>query len=61
MSPELQRRKTLEALVALTLALGEQQPILLLFEDLHWCDPSTLELLSLMVEQVPTTRILLLS
>ncbi len=55
MSPELQRRKTLEALVAWTVALGERQPVLFLYEDLHWCDPSTLELLSLSVEQVPTT------
>jgi class 3 adenylate cyclase/tetratricopeptide (TPR) repeat protein len=60
MSPELQRRKTLDALVAWTVALGERQPVLFLYEDLHWCDPSTLEVLSLSVEQVPTTRVLLL-
>jgi predicted ATPase/class 3 adenylate cyclase len=59
-SRELQRQKTLEALVAWSVALGERQPLLMLYEDLHWCDPSTLELLRLSVEQVPTTRILLL-
>ncbi|HSX81640.1 MAG TPA: adenylate/guanylate cyclase domain-containing protein, partial [Candidatus Saccharimonadia bacterium] len=37
-----------------------QQPLLFVAEDLHWVDPSTLELLSLLVDQGPTTRILTL-
>ena len=36
------------------LELAAQQPVLLIVEDLHWVDPSTLELLSLLVDQVPT-------
>ena len=37
-----------------------QQPVLFVMEDLHWVDPSTLELLSLLVDQGPTARILAL-
>src|SRR3989442_13956866 len=37
--------------------LAEQQPVLFILEDLHWTDPTTLELLGLLVEQVPTTAI----
>src|SRR5438477_1962161 len=59
MSPELQRRKTIELLAAWTLALAEAQPLVLLVEDLHWCDPSSLELLGRVIEQSPTTRVLL--
>jgi class 3 adenylate cyclase/predicted ATPase len=56
-SPQRQRQKTLESLVAILLALAEQQPMLFILEDLHWTDPSTLEFLGLLVEQVPTTAI----
>ena len=37
-----------------------QEPVLLIVEDLHWVDPSTLEFLSLLVDQGPTARILTL-
>jgi predicted ATPase len=60
MAPELRRRKTLEVLAAWNLALGELQPMVLLVEDLHWCDPSSLELLGRLVEQSSTARVLLL-
>jgi class 3 adenylate cyclase/tetratricopeptide (TPR) repeat protein len=59
LSPELQRRRTLEALAAWTLALGELQPVLLLIEDLQWSDPSSLEFLGLLIEQNPTARVLM--
>jgi class 3 adenylate cyclase/predicted ATPase len=58
--PQRQRQKTLEALLAWLLALTEQQPVLLVVEDLHWIDPSTLEFLTLLVEQGPTARLLTL-
>jgi class 3 adenylate cyclase/tetratricopeptide (TPR) repeat protein len=58
MSPELRRRRTLESLVSWTLALADLQPVLLLVEDLQWADPSSLELLGMLVEQCPTSRIL---
>ena len=59
-SPELQRKQTMEALVAWTLALAEQQPLVMLYEDLHWCDPSTVELLGLLLGQSPTAKVLIL-
>ena len=60
LSLELQRKKTIEALVAWTLALAEQQPLVMLVEDLHWCDPSTVELLGWLLEQSPTAKVLTL-
>src|SRR5262249_36956506 len=60
LTPEQQRRRTLEAVVMLLRAATEQQPLLLVVEDLHWVDPTTLELLGLMLEQAPTARVLVL-
>ncbi len=57
LSPQRQRQKTVEALLAWLLKEAERQPVLRIVEDLHWVDPSTLEFLSLLVEQVPTARI----
>src|SRR5262245_33915610 len=60
-SPELQRRKTIELLAQWNLALSEVQPLVLVVEDLHWCDVSTLELLGHLIAQSPTARVLLLA
>jgi class 3 adenylate cyclase/predicted ATPase len=60
MSPELQRRKTIDLLAQWNLALSEVQPLVLVVEDLHWCDVSTLELLGHLIAQSPTARVLLL-
>jgi class 3 adenylate cyclase/tetratricopeptide (TPR) repeat protein len=59
-SPQLHRQKTLETLLAWVLALGEKQPLVLVVEDLHWIDPSTLEWLGLLIEHCPTASVLLL-
>ncbi len=59
-SPEQQKQQTLHALVTILLRIAAQQPVLFVMEDLHWVDPSTLELLSLLVDQGPTARILAL-
>jgi hypothetical protein len=45
LSPELQRRKTIDLLAQWTLSLSAAQPLVVFVEDLHWCDVSTLELL----------------
>ena len=58
LSPQRQRQKTLETIVAILLELAEQQPVLFIVEDLHWTDPTTLEFLNLVIEQIPTTSIL---
>jgi predicted ATPase len=55
LTPQQQKKKTLEALLTLLLDLAAQQPVLLIVEDLHWIDPSTLEWLSLLLDQMPTT------
>lgn len=59
LSAEAIRNRTIDMLVAWTLAMGAQQPVLVLFEDLHWCDPSSLELFGRLVEQVPTARVMI--
>jgi TOMM system kinase/cyclase fusion protein len=59
-SPEQQRQKTLHAFLTIFLRIAAQQPVLFVMEDLHWIDPTTLELLSLLVDQGPTVRILAL-
>jgi TOMM system kinase/cyclase fusion protein len=59
-SPEQQKQKTLQALLTILLRIAAQQPMLFVMEDLHWVDPSTLELLTLLVDQGPTARILAL-
>jgi class 3 adenylate cyclase/predicted ATPase len=58
LSPQRQRQKTLETIVAILQELAEHQPVLFILEDLHWTDPSTLDLLNLVIEQIPTTSIL---
>ena len=60
LTPQQQRQKTHAALVAWLLAETERQPVLVVGEDLHWADPSTLEWLGLFMEQVPTARLLTL-
>jgi class 3 adenylate cyclase len=59
-SPEQQKQKTLHALLTILLRIAAQQPVLFVMEDLHWVDPSTLELLGLLVDQGPTARLLAL-
>ena len=51
LAPEELRRKQLAAIVAWLLASARQQPIVLIFEDLHWADPTTLDLLKSLAER----------
>ena len=60
MSPQRAKQQTLETLLAWLLKEAERQAVLVTVEDVHWTDPSTLELLNLLVEQAPTTRMLAL-
>jgi TOMM system kinase/cyclase fusion protein len=59
-SPEQQKQQTLHALLTIFVRIATQQPVLFVMEDLHWVDPTTLELLTLLVDQGPTARILAL-
>jgi predicted ATPase/class 3 adenylate cyclase len=60
LTPQQHKQQTYAALIAWLRAAADQQQGLLVWEDLHWADPSTLELLSLWIDQVPTLRVLTL-
>jgi predicted ATPase len=60
LTPQRQRQKTLETLLAWLQAEAQRQPVLCVVEDLHWVDPSTLELLSLFIDQGAQTRLCLI-
>jgi class 3 adenylate cyclase/predicted ATPase len=60
LSPQQQKQKTTKALLAMLLQLAADKPVLFIVEDLHWADPSTLELLHLFSDQCATARLLLL-
>ncbi|MGI8553605.1 MAG: ATP-binding protein, partial [Dehalococcoidia bacterium] len=59
-TPELQRRRTLDGLVDWLLRQAGRQPVLMVVEDMHWIDPSTRELLGLILDQLAGTRLLAL-
>jgi class 3 adenylate cyclase/predicted ATPase len=58
LSPEQQKERTLAALIDQTESLAAQRPLLITFEDAHWIDPTSKELLDLMVDQVQAIRAL---
>lgn len=60
LTPERRKQKIQETLLTLLLTLAAQRPVLCIVEDLHWVDPSTLELLTLLLPQVTGARLLLL-
>ena len=59
MTAEQRRQKTLEALVLQVAALARQNPVLMIFEDAHWADPTSLELFARIVDKIPSLRVLL--
>jgi class 3 adenylate cyclase/tetratricopeptide (TPR) repeat protein len=60
LDPPQRRQRTLDALKRVLLRESQVQPLLLVFEDLHWVDSVTQALLDSLVESLPTARILLL-
>ena len=60
LSNELRLERTIEVLVEWLIALSHQQPLVLLVEDLHWCDPTTLDALGRLLDRVPGAPILVL-
>ena len=60
LDPPQRRQRTLDALKRLLLRESQVQPLLLVFEDLHWIDSETQALLDSLVESLPTARLLLL-
>ena len=60
LEPEQRRQRTLDAVKRLLLRESQVQPLLVVFEDLHWIDSETQALLNGLVESLPLVRILLL-
>ena len=58
LTPPKRKEKTLEALVAQVDGLSARESVLMVFEDVHWSDPTTRELLDLLIDRVPTMRAL---
>ena len=60
LDPAQRRRRTLDAVKTLLLRESEEQFLVVMFEDLHWADGETVELLGGLIDSLPTRRILLL-
>ncbi|MDP6588613.1 MAG: AAA family ATPase [Alphaproteobacteria bacterium] len=60
LTPQAQKERTLQALVALLVGLAAHKPVLFVFEDLHWADPTTQELLDLTMAGIGEARVLAL-
>ena len=60
LTPQQRRKKTLEALTTQLQSLARERPVLMIFEDVHWIDPTSLEVLSRTVELVAAMPVLLI-
>jgi class 3 adenylate cyclase/tetratricopeptide (TPR) repeat protein len=60
MSPQLQRARTLSVLVDQLMGLASREPVLVIVEDAHWIDPSTLEMFQLALDRIAQSRVLIL-
>jgi class 3 adenylate cyclase/predicted ATPase len=60
LTPHQRRQRTLDALVSQIHALAHRGPALIIFEDVQWIDPTSRELLGLVVDRIETLRVLLL-
>jgi class 3 adenylate cyclase/tetratricopeptide (TPR) repeat protein len=61
LSPQRKKERTLAALLRQLQALARRQPILMIFEDLHWIDPTSRELLDLTIEKITELPVLLVA
>ena len=60
MAPQQRRQRTLEALINQIVALAEQSPVLMIVEDIHWVDPTTLEALGRGIDRIKSVGVLLI-
>jgi class 3 adenylate cyclase/predicted ATPase len=60
LSPQRKKERTLEALIRQLEDLSRQQPVVMVFEDAHWIDPTSRELLDLVIERVRSLPVLLI-
>jgi predicted ATPase len=56
LTPQKLKEKTLQALIAQAEGLALRHPLLMVFEDVHWSDPTTREWLDLLIERAPGVR-----
>jgi len=59
LSPQKQKDNTIAAFIEQAIVLSRQKPVLMIFEDVHWIDPSTLAALSVFIDRLQNERILL--
>jgi predicted ATPase len=59
LTPEQLKEHTADTIVALTLEEAERRPLIEVWEDVHWADPSTLDLLGQLIDQAPTVPLLI--
>jgi predicted ATPase len=59
-TPQKRKEKTLHAQLAQVEGLAAQQPVLMVWEDMHWSDPTTRESLDLIIDRVSTLRVLVI-
>jgi class 3 adenylate cyclase len=60
LTPQKRKERTLHALLAQVGGLAARQPVLMIFEDIHWSDPTTREALDLLIDRVPVLRVLVI-
>jgi predicted ATPase len=60
LTPQKRKEKTLHVLLAQVEGLAARQPVLMVFEDIHWSDPTTRESLDLLIDEVPALRVLVI-
>lgn len=60
LTPEKRKLKSIEGLVSMLLRGTAQRPVLFIVEDVHWIDHSTIEFLNSLIEQLPTSRLLVI-
>jgi len=60
LTPRQRRQRTMEALIAQLEALARQHPVLMIFEDAHWTDPTSLEVFGRVVDRIRNLRVLLI-
>jgi predicted ATPase len=60
LAPEQRRQRTLQALLSQMEALARQNPVLMIFEDAHWSDPTSLEVFGRVIDRIASLSVLLL-
>jgi predicted ATPase len=60
LTPQKRKEKTLAALVAQVEGLSAREPLLMVFEDAHWSDPTSREVLDLIIDRIPNLRVVVI-